>query len=57
MSGALLFMSCDLVSAAATQGMPLDHLALEARGAFLPGSHGAVTIRNSVPSRLPPSGH
>lgn len=57
MSSALVFMSCDSVSAAATQGMPLNHPALEARGTFIPGAHGALTIRNSFPSRLPPSGH
>lgn len=45
-----------LVFAAATQGMPLDHLALEARRACVPGSHGTVTIGETVLGRLPPQG-
>lgn len=57
MSGALVFTFDDPVFAAATQGAPLDHLALEARGSCIPGSHGTRTIRDSVLGRLLPSGH
>ena len=42
---------------AATQGMPLDHLALWARGACDPEFHGTVTIRETVLGRLPLLGH
>lgn len=51
------FLHLMTVFATATQGSPLDHLALEARGACIPGSHGNVTIRDSILGRLPPSGH
>ena len=49
-------MSDDLVFVAATQGMPFDHLALVARGAYVFGSHGAVTVGEIV-GRLPPQGN
>ena len=51
MSSAAVCMSGDLVSTAATQGMPLDNLALEARGACAPGSH-----RETVLGGVPPQG-
>lgn len=38
------------------QGSPLDLLALEARGACDPGSHGTVNIGESVLGRSPPHG-
>lgn len=40
-------MSDALVSVAATQGMPHEYLALVARRACVPGSHGTVTIRET----------
>jgi len=43
-SGALVFISIALFSAAAHPGMPLDHLALVGRGAFIPGSHRTLPI-------------
>lgn len=47
MSGALVFTPGDPSFVAATQGTPLDCLALEARGACLLGFHRTVTIRDS----------
>lgn len=45
--GILDFMSSAPVFTAASWGMPLDCLALEARGTCVPGSHGTVTIGDS----------
>lgn len=42
---------------AATQRMPLNHLALVARGACIPGSHGSVAIEEIVLERLSSPGH
>ena len=56
-SGACVFTSDDLVFAAAIQGKPLDHLALEASGACTPRSHRTVTIRKTVLRRLSSPGH
>ena len=49
-------MSGDLVFVAATQGKPLDHLALEAGGLEFLGAMG-LTIRETVLGRLPLLGH
>lgn len=57
MSGAWVFMSGTLLFVAAVQGIPLDHLALEARGACVPDSHGTVSIKETIHGRLPPPGH
>ena len=58
MSGMLIFTSAALVFVAATQGMPLDRLALVARaGACTPASCGAVAIGGMVLGRLPYPGH
>lgn len=38
-------------------GDALDHLALEAKMACVPGSHGTVTMGDTVPDRLPLPGH
>ena len=51
------FMFGDPVFMFATQRTPLDHLALAVRGACVPGSHGTVTIGETVLGRLPLSGH
>lgn len=40
-----------------TQGMPLDHLALGAKGTCIPGLHRTVPIGKTVLGRPPPSGH
>lgn len=37
--------------------MPLDHLALAARGACIPEPPGAITIGKTVLGRLPHIGH
>ena len=50
-------MSSALVFVAAALGIPLDHLALVARGACIPGSHATVAIGEMVHDRLPPPGH
>ena len=50
-------MSGDPVFVAATLDIPLDHLALEARGALVPGSHDTKTIRETAFGRIPLSGH
>lgn len=42
-----------LVFAANVQGIPLDHLALVAKGPCIPGSHGTVAIEETVLGRLP----
>lgn len=42
---------------AAAQGIPLDLLALVARGACVPGSHRTVTIGERVLGRVPSPGH
>ena len=55
--GVQVFIYGAPVSVAATQGLPFDYLALEARGACNPGSHRTVTIRETVLSTLPPPGH
>ena len=55
--GVLIFMSGDPSFVDAVQGMPLNCLALEARNACVPGSHGIVTIRETVLSRLPLQWH
>lgn len=43
----------------AAQGILLDPQALVGRGegACVPGSHKTVTIRETIPRRLPPTGH
>ena len=46
--GELLYTSGTMVFAASTQGIPLDHLALVARWACVPGSHRTVTTGESV---------
>ena len=46
------FMLGDSVFAA-TQKTPFNQLELDTRGACIPGSHGMVTIRESVVGRLP----
>lgn len=52
-SGApVFFISGDPVFVAASQGMPLDCLTLEAREAYIPGSHGTVTIKEIILGRL-----
>lgn len=53
----LVFIAGDLVLAVADQGIPLDHLALVAKGACVPGSHGTVTIGEMGCDRLLPLGH
>lgn len=50
-------MSGALICAATNQGMLLDCLALETRGACIPGPHGALTIREIVLGRIPPPGY
>ena len=57
MSGTQVFISGDLIFVAATQRMPLESLALEARWACNPRSHYTITIRERVFGRLPPTGH
>lgn len=52
MSAALVFSSGTLVFAAATQGIPLDHLGLVARGACILGSYWTVIIKETVVDRL-----
>lgn len=42
---------------AATQRMPLNHLALVAREVCILGSHGTVAIEETVLDRLPSPGH
>lgn len=42
---------------AATEGTPLDHLDLKARGACDLGTHEIVTIRGTILGRLPLPGH
>jgi len=54
MSGIPVFMSSALVFMVAAQGIPLDQLALLARGACIPGSHWMVTIGEEVLGWLPP---
>ena len=56
-SSAPIFISGDLIFEVATQGMPLDCLALAARGASNTESHGIITIGEKVFGRLPLSGH
>ena len=51
-SAALVFTPGDTVSVATIQ-IPLDLLALEVREACDPGSHGAITIRETALGRLP----
>lgn len=57
MAGALDFTSGVLFFAAATEGMPLDCLGLEAREAYVPGSHGTKKIGEKVLGRLQLPGH
>ena len=57
MSGAPVFISGALVYVAAAQEIPLKCLALVARGACVPGSHGTVAIGETVPRRLPSLGY
>lgn len=63
MSGVPVFVSGDLgftsgapVFVLATQGILLDCMALEARGACIPGSHGTATIRKTVLGKQPLQG-
>ena len=56
-SGAPGFTSGGLVFVAVIQGIPLNCLALEARGSSIPRSHGTVTIRDTVLGKLSPLGH
>lgn len=51
--GAQIFMPSVLVFAAAAQKTSLDLMALEARGACIPGSYGTVIIRQTFLSWLP----
>lgn len=53
MSGALVFTHGAPAFVATTKGTTLNFLALEAREACIPGSHGTGTIRETVPGRLP----
>ena len=55
-TGALVFTSGVPVFAAATQGMPLDCLALVPRRACVFAPHRIVTFGETVLGRLPPSG-
>lgn len=57
MSGALVFTSGAMVFAAATQGIPLDHLASVARGACISGPYRTVIIKETVLGRLSPPRH
>lgn len=54
MSGIPVFTSNALVFMASAQGLPLDHLALAARGACILGSHWMLTIGKEVLGCLPP---
>lgn len=56
-SSALVFTSGDPFFVAATQGMALDHLALEARGLYISGSYGIITTGKIVLGSLPLPGH
>ena len=49
-SGALVFV-------AASQGTPLDCLVLKTRRPCITGSHGTVTIRETILGRLSPPGY
>lgn len=51
--GMPVFTAGALVFIAGAQGIPLGHLALVARGAYVPGS----IIRETVLGRLPPTRH
>lgn len=51
------FLSRALISTAAAQGMPLDHLALVARKACVSRSHQTITIGERVLGRLPSPGN
>lgn len=53
--GELLHLSGGPVFAATAHWVPLDHLALKAKGACVPGSHRTITIRDSVLGKLPSS--
>lgn len=53
-SGIPVFISGALVFMATAQGIPLDHLALVARGSCVPDSHWMVTIGEAVLGWLPP---
>ena len=55
-SGTPVFTSGALVFAAATQGIPFNHLLLKTRWAYVPGSHGTETIREAVLGRPPQPG-
>ena len=52
----LFFISGDLVFVAASQGMLLNCLTLEAREAYIPGSHGTVTIKRQFLADSDPQG-
>lgn len=41
---------------AVSQGIPLDPLALETRGTYVPESHGSITIEETVFSDYHPQG-
>ena len=53
MSGTSVLMSGALVFTAAAEGIPLDCLALMAKGACVPQSYKTVTIGETVLGRLP----
>lgn len=57
MFGAPVFTSGALVLVAASQGIPLDHLPLIVRRAYLPGSHGTATSGGTVLDRVPHPGY
>lgn len=44
-------MSDIQVFVVATQGIPLDRMDLEAREAYIPGSHEIITLRKTVLGR------
>lgn len=48
--------TCAPVFAAATQGIPLNHLSLEVRGAGVPGSARTVTLKRQVSASCPHQG-
>ena len=56
-SGTPVFKSGALVLAAATQEIPLYHLAVVARDTCIPGNYRTLTIVETVLGRLPHPGH
>lgn len=56
-AGVPVFASGALDFLAASQGIPLDHLAMMARGTCNPGPFGIITTRDIILGSLPPTEH